>query len=115
MNKQTKKIVIILAGILVLAGIILLVFFHLKGNTNKLENDFKSMAVKFYEAKIEPHVGKTLTQVGYYIVTLDELKNNQYDISEFEKKSCDMGSSYVTFTYNEEDSYDLEVTLNCEK
>lgn len=115
MNKQIKKIIIILAGVLVLASIILLVVFLVKNNSNKLEKSFKSMAVEYYEVEIEPRLGKTLTQVGHYLVTLEVLEENGYDVSKFKDKSCDPVNSYVTFVYDENDNYDLEVTLKCEK
>ncbi len=97
-----------------LASIILLVIFLTRNKSNKLENSFKSMATEYYESKIEPRLGKTLTQLGEYIVTLEVLEENGYDVSEFKDKSCDPADSYVTFVYDENDNYDLEVTLKCE-
>lgn len=119
MKKQTK-IIIGLASVILLASLILIIV--LQSSRKKEEDKFSEfekklsdIAVEYYEDEIEPYMAKTLSdKVGYYIVSLGDLKRAGKDVVDFENKSCDLEATSVKFNYTDGTNYELEVYLECE-
>ena len=95
LNKKTKIIFLIILSLVVIA---VGVFFYLSNVDNEgtgsktLNNKMEKITTEFYNENIK---GKVIG-VNKQIVTLKDLKKQNYDISDFERAKCDLESfAYV--------------------
>lgn len=109
---KKKNLIIGLVSILVLAGLII-TFVLL--NSNKLEKKLTNLATEYYEGEAKTYGSDVISQLGYYMVKLSDLKNNDKDISLFEEHNCDLTETYAKLTFKDDKTYDVEVHLACDK
>ncbi len=84
-------------------------------HATKLERNFTKLAKEYYEGEPKEYASDIIDHLGYFMVSLNDLKGMNVDISDFEAKSCDLTDTYGKFTFKEDDSYEIEVHLACEK
>lgn len=118
--KKHKKIIIGLAGILLLASLILIIVFAPKKDDPKqklspLESKLKDIAIDYYENDFKKFKPNLLASIGTFMITLDSMQGAEKDISEFEKHNCDYEETYANLIYVDEEHYDVEVHLACDE
>ncbi len=112
---KKKNIIIGVASVIALAALIFIMILVFGNNEAKLEKKLSSLASEYYDKEIKEQASGYVNYLGYYVVTINDLKSYGEDISMYEKKSCDMTDTYAKLTFKEDESYDVEVHLNCEK
>lgn len=113
--KTKKNIIIGVASTVVLVALITIIAFGFNSKENRMEKKLTQLATEFYEGEPKTYASDIITQLGYFMVNLSDMKNMDMDISLFERNSCDMADTYAKLTFKEDKSYDVEVHLNCEK
>lgn len=116
--KKSTKITIVLAGIILLASLILILVVFLpklqhEEKEASLSEEFKTMVIEYYEQEFKTLMPNYLEQTGSLTVTLDSLQGMNKDISSFEKYSCDYNNTYAEIK-KDGDSYSVDVHLDCE-
>lgn len=112
---KKKNIIIGLASVIALASLVFIMILVFSNNETKLEKNLSTWASEYYDKEIKEQASGYVNYLGYYVVTVNDLKGYGKDISMFEKKSCDTTDTYAKLTFKEDKSYDVEVHLNCEK
>lgn len=112
---KKKNIVIGLISALLLIGLITAIGVMIHLNNTKLERNFSKLATEYYEGEPKQYASDIISRLGYFMVSLNDLKGMNMDISQFEEHSCDLTDTYGKFTFKNDDSYDIEVHLACEK
>ena len=109
-KEKNYKILMILAIIIVLGLIIFLIVKNII-NKRKLEDEFKDLASNYYEIYSKQNIfgineGETLTY------SLRDLKELNYNISDFEKNECNLKESkaIIEITKN---GYNIDIKLDC--
>ena len=105
-------------SIVVLIAIVLIVMFLTsdKAKERKLEKELTSLATEFYEDEIKGTFAEDYTSsLGYYIVSLDDMKNKEKDVSKFLDYSCDLNETYAKLVFKSDDSFEVETKLSCQK
>ena len=113
MQKKTK-ITIGLAGIVLLASLILIVAMINKSDRD-LKKQLKEMAIDYYENDYKKFNPNMLKQWKELRIDLDALKGYEKDISSFEEHECDTEETYATIVYKDESSYETKIHLSCAK
>lgn len=106
-----------LAGVLLASLILISLTACSKTKKENLEKQLTDIAVDYYENEFSKKNPSFLKLIGEFRIDLDGLKGMGKDISVFEDRNCDMVDTYVTLTYNAEESksYDTSVHLACDK
>lgn len=113
-KNNKKRLLIILSIIIVIIICIASIFIVNKIHENKIENEFKELAINYYENEFIVYMPSFLQKNGTLQITLSTLKQINKDVSLFEKNNCDTEKTYVTLTYNEKTNYDVETHMECE-
>lgn len=112
---KKKNIIIGIASASVLAILVIIVCVVIHFNSNTLEKSFSKLATEYYEGEPKTYASDIISQLGYFMVSLNDLKSMNMDISKFEEHSCDLTDTYAKLTFKDDDSYDVEVHLACQE
>lgn len=114
MSNKKKTSIIILAGAVALASIILVITILVpKIREKALESELEALAVDYYEKDFKTKLPDFLKTYKNLPIDLETLKKSGRDISKYEEKNCDTAKTYVQFVLDGE-SYTTEVHMNCE-
>ncbi len=111
---KKKKIIIGAASVIALVVLIIIIGYVVHLNNTKLERTFTKLATEYYEGEPKKYSSDIISRLGYFMVSLNDLKNFNKDVSLFEEHSCDLTDTYAKLTFKEDNSYDVEVHLACE-
>ncbi len=114
---KNKKIMITIVGLVsvLLASSILLFIFVVfpKRTQERLEENLKNLVVDYYETEFKTLLPTYLETRKELDVDLEILDGMEKDISEFIKNDCSLTGTYGKLTYKDDDTYDIEVILDC--
>lgn len=112
---KKKNIIIGLVSLVVLAGLITTICVIVHLNNTKLDRKLSKLATEYYEGEPKEYASDIISHLGYFMVSLNDLKGMDMDISLFEKYSCDLTDTYAKFTFEKDKSYKIETHLACQE